>query len=206
MQKERPRHLSYANVAASLALFISLGGASYAAVSLAPHSVGSRELRNGAVETAALGFPLGAKGTTDESPQRLSKLDFCNAPGPPGVVGEVHCPLLRGLGGNWGSPSLSVSARRPGHLFVSATLGMADPGGTGTTATVSYGIAVDGRSVAQSTVVLVGGDHQQAPIQTLVAVPSGLHKLVVQAIARYSSYEPGEVVLTPISLVALTLP
>lgn len=38
--------LNYANVTATLALFIALGGASYAAVSLNKNSVGGRELQN----------------------------------------------------------------------------------------------------------------------------------------------------------------
>ncbi|HEX5713080.1 MAG TPA: hypothetical protein VFX85_07185 [Solirubrobacterales bacterium] len=49
MKMLRP-HLTYANVTATLALFISLGlGSAYAAVELAPKSVGARQLRPGAV-------------------------------------------------------------------------------------------------------------------------------------------------------------
>lgn len=44
------RHLSYANVTATLALFIALGmGSAYAANQLAPKSVGAKQLRPGAV-------------------------------------------------------------------------------------------------------------------------------------------------------------
>ena len=42
-------HLSYANVVASLALFIALGGASYAAFRLPAGSVGTAQIRNHAV-------------------------------------------------------------------------------------------------------------------------------------------------------------
>lgn len=42
-------HLTYANVASSLALFIALGGVSYAAVTLPNNSVGSKQLRKNAV-------------------------------------------------------------------------------------------------------------------------------------------------------------
>jgi hypothetical protein len=52
---ERVRaHLSYANVMATLAVFIALGGASYAAFSLPRNSVGSRELKNQSVGTPEL--------------------------------------------------------------------------------------------------------------------------------------------------------
>jgi hypothetical protein len=43
------KRLSYANVIASLALFVALGGASYAAVSLPAKSVGTKQIKNGAV-------------------------------------------------------------------------------------------------------------------------------------------------------------
>lgn len=44
------RHLSYANVIATLALFVALGtGGAYAASQLAPKSVGAKQLRPGAV-------------------------------------------------------------------------------------------------------------------------------------------------------------
>jgi hypothetical protein len=47
----RPK-LTYANVVATLALFIALGGASYAALKLPKNSVGPKQLRKNAVRTA----------------------------------------------------------------------------------------------------------------------------------------------------------
>lgn len=47
----RPR-LSYANVIATLALFIALGGSSYAALKLPRNSVGAAQLRPGAVHSS----------------------------------------------------------------------------------------------------------------------------------------------------------
>ncbi len=47
----RPR-LTYANVVASLALFLALGGAAYAATQLPKNSVGSTQIRNGSVTSA----------------------------------------------------------------------------------------------------------------------------------------------------------
>ena len=46
------RRLSYANVTATLALFIALGGVSYAAVKLPANSVGSKQLRANAVTSS----------------------------------------------------------------------------------------------------------------------------------------------------------
>jgi len=44
--------LTYANVIASLALFVALGGSSYAAIKLPAGSVGAKQLRTGAVTSA----------------------------------------------------------------------------------------------------------------------------------------------------------
>jgi hypothetical protein len=48
MEKWRPR-LTYANVIATLALFIALGGGAYAAAKLPNNSVGTKQLKKGAV-------------------------------------------------------------------------------------------------------------------------------------------------------------
>jgi len=53
MRRLRDR-LSYANVTASLALFVALGGTSYAAVTLPRNSVGQKQLRDNAVGTKEL--------------------------------------------------------------------------------------------------------------------------------------------------------
>ena len=44
--------LSYANIVATLALFIALGGSSYAALKLPRNSVGSAQIRTGAVHSS----------------------------------------------------------------------------------------------------------------------------------------------------------
>ena len=46
------RHLSYANVMATVAVFIALGGGAYAATALPKNSVGATQLRNDAVSSA----------------------------------------------------------------------------------------------------------------------------------------------------------
>lgn len=51
LRKLRP-HLTYANVASSVALFLALGGVSYAAVALPKNSVGSAQLKKNAVTAA----------------------------------------------------------------------------------------------------------------------------------------------------------
>ena len=51
MKLPRPR-LSYANVTATVALFVALGGSSYAALTLPRNSVGSAQIRTGAVHSS----------------------------------------------------------------------------------------------------------------------------------------------------------
>src|SRR3954470_2753890 len=46
--------LTYANVTATLALFVALGGSSYAAVNLPRNSVGSKELKTNSVGAAEI--------------------------------------------------------------------------------------------------------------------------------------------------------
>jgi len=57
------RHLTYSNVIASLALFIALGGVSYAAIKIPANSVGTKQLKKGAVTGAKVkkGAVTGAK-------------------------------------------------------------------------------------------------------------------------------------------------
>jgi hypothetical protein len=62
MEKLRPR-LTYANVIATLALFLALGGGAYAAIQLPKNSVGSKQLRKNSVIAAKIknGAVTGAK-------------------------------------------------------------------------------------------------------------------------------------------------
>jgi hypothetical protein len=62
--KHLRRHLTYANVVATIALFLVVsGGAAYAATSLGKNSVGTRQIKNGAVTAAKIknGAITGAK-------------------------------------------------------------------------------------------------------------------------------------------------
>jgi hypothetical protein len=137
--------LSYANVAASLALFIALGGTAVAAATLAPDSVGSPEIRADAVRGSeiakdAVGSPEIAKDAVrsseirdasvrlpDIAPDartalgtnvRVAKKDFVEVPV---CVGEdlATCPdvLERKLS--------------PGDWLIEARLGVSSPDGSG---------------------------------------------------------------------------
>jgi hypothetical protein len=101
--------LSYANVAASLALFVALGGVSWAAVTLPTGSVGNRQLKPGAVSTAKV---------RDRS---LLAQDFKRGQlprGELGLAGERGVPGLKGDKGDPGPPGAKGDPGAPGTTNV----------------------------------------------------------------------------------------
>jgi hypothetical protein len=87
--------LSYANVVATLALFVALGGASYAAITLPANSVRQRQLA----------FPLGVASQTFNATRRVP-ISIC----PPGV--PCPAPIGKPLA------SVVVSLKRAAKLLV----------------------------------------------------------------------------------------
>lgn len=132
--------LSYANVTATIALFVALGGTSYAALSLPRNSVGTAQLRTGAVRS--IDVKNRSLQTTDLSPRARSALR--GQQGPPGPVGPAGAPapkyfaavaasgaLVRGnatSGGSAGGIGSYVVgfAERVSTCAYSATLGTTD--------------------------------------------------------------------------------
>lgn len=82
------RHLTYANVVASLALFIALGGASYAAIKLPKNSVGTKQIKNKAVTKAKLAKGLSVRGKTG-APGVAGPKGDTGAQGPKGDQGPA---------------------------------------------------------------------------------------------------------------------
>lgn len=96
LRRRLTRRLSYANVVATLALFAALGGSSYAAVKLAPSSVGNKELRNGAVTSQKV--KKGSLQARDFKPGQLPR----GAAGPQGSnggAGPQGAPGVQGPAG-----------------------------------------------------------------------------------------------------------
>ena len=48
------RHLTYANVMATIGVFLALGGVSYAAIKLPANSVGAKQIKSGAVGSSEI--------------------------------------------------------------------------------------------------------------------------------------------------------
>lgn len=195
-----PTKLTYSNVVASLALFVSLGGASYAAVTLPARSVGKRQLQPGAVSPSALSFPLGVAGTTFTKPDDLTK-GLCNGGGtlPPGQAAPPCAPQHLGFTGGRG---VRLAVRSPGRLLVSAVVGVKNEGAPGTRARVTFAVVVDRHVVIQTGSSVDGGQSAQVPLQALVNVRPGAHTAGVSVAAQYNSATPGDVIVAPVSIVA----
>ena len=110
-----------------LALFIALGGTSYAAVSLSANSVGARELKNRAVGSSEL--KNGSIMKRDLRPQLVDNLR--GAPGPTGQTGPV------GPKGDQGPAGPGRPGETPAVRVRKASDTQVIPG-DGTTTTVSF--------------------------------------------------------------------
>src|SRR5436309_1475195 len=81
------RRLTYANITATLALILAAGGTSYAAFKLPHHSVGSAQLKRGAVH--AVNIAKGQIGLRHLGPSARALAGSTGVPGPAGPQGPA---------------------------------------------------------------------------------------------------------------------
>lgn len=109
----RRRRPSYADFTATLALFVALGGTSYAAIKLPKGSVGTQQLRAGAVTSdkvkdgslEADDFADDAFGDAGDAPRTVGAAGAtgpAGASGPPGAAGAAGPAGERGVAGERG--------------------------------------------------------------------------------------------------------
>lgn len=88
------QRLSYANVTATLALFVALGGSSYAAITLPRNSVGSAQIRTGAVGSTEIhDRTVHLKDLTVSTRNALK--GGTGAPGPVGPTGPAGAAAVK---------------------------------------------------------------------------------------------------------------
>jgi hypothetical protein len=101
------RRLTYANVMATVAVFVALGGTGYAAITLPKNSVKSKQIKNGQVK----GADLAANAVTTKKVKdgTLLAADFkagqlpAGAPGQPGAKGDTGAKGDKGDQGDKGA-------------------------------------------------------------------------------------------------------
>jgi len=94
MHKRIRSHLTYANAMATIAVFVALGGASYAAMELPKDSVGAAQLKAGAVTAKKIdGGALAAAGSWDGDTYSVRKTIARNEPIGDITTESVFCDL-----------------------------------------------------------------------------------------------------------------
>ncbi len=117
MLSELRAGLTYANVVSSLALFVALGGVSYAAVTLPARSVGSKQLKAGAVTSSKV-----RNGS-------LRKKDFKRGQLPRGKTGSAGADGADGQPGANGRPGPKGEDGAPGARGESGPVAASGPAG-----------------------------------------------------------------------------
>jgi hypothetical protein len=115
-------HLTYANVMATAAVFIALGGASYAAIKLPKNSVGASQIKKDAITGSKVRD--GSLTGSDVKNGSLSAKDFGGAlpagqAGPQGVQGPQGSQGPKGDQGDAGTPGTAraYATMRPDECF-----------------------------------------------------------------------------------------
>ena len=176
--------LSYANVVGTLALFIALGGASYAATSLPAGSVGTRQLA----------FPLGALSSTAYFTQSLH-VESCSGdqPCPPPTL---ETKPFR---------SLSVTLTHPAKLLILASASLLESSPIAAPVLVNLW-AERSDALAGSTSGEVGAESSNLEFWQILSAPSGHEVIQLQASAQSDGSTARTVLVNSAQLGVVVLP
>jgi hypothetical protein len=167
------RQLSYANVMATLAVFIALGGGAYA-VTAGKNTVTSKSIRTGAVKSEDV-QNYGLKAI-DIDPLTLSGLQ-----GPAGPPGPTAAAVFQSGANPVSNPDLpdpgadaTVNAPTAGRLLV---LWDGDIFENCTAGDPSFGLYVDGLPVPNTRIDWPTGTTKNVNLRGIIQVAAGSHKL-----------------------------
>ena len=181
--------LSYANVVATLALFIAMGGASDAALNLPPNSVGPRQLKRDAVTPGKLAFPLGLAAGLQPPGERTITAGEC----PPGVLCPAHKPDIL--------TSTSLTLRRPAKvLLFGSALFMVHS--SSATIAIHFGALINKNDERARDEGVTGA--RTLSFQTVVAEPAG--RMTIALEARGGAQAPTTVGVYNAEVAAVVLP
>jgi hypothetical protein len=184
------RHLTYANVMATAAVFLALGGVSYAAVAIPKNSVGNPQLRANAVTTGKI--KNGTLLAADFKPGELPR----GATGAPGTAGVTGLQGPQGPQGQQGQKGMPGMPGMPGisNYQVVVNPEIAAPAGTQTsnsadcpadTMVISGGVAIAGgisTSVnVNSSYPIVNADKWEAIVNNNSTTPTLFDVVVICA-------------------------
>jgi hypothetical protein len=204
------RHLTYANVAASLALFLALGGAAYAATQLPKNSVGTNQIRKEAVTAAKI-----AKKTRNQLRGARGPAGATGPQGKTGAKGAKGATGARGAQGNTGAPGAPGT---PGTGPAYEVFGKAKPIEAAGSTVIAQNLAAGAYVVSADIVVesavptsvscsLNGGGGSEAAGQLEAGVPLTLTLAEVRSLgsagnATVSCTAPGVATAKYVNLIA----
>lgn len=170
------KQLTYSNVVATLALFLALGGASYAAMTLAPNSVGTRQLRSGAVTGSKLAFPLGMATSESAGPVTLGT-GSCSP--------QTACPAIA-ISPTLTSTSLNLTKASRVLLIGSGEFNLASPN---VTASVELGLQVANTKLPSGFQPIASTSATAISVERVLSVPAG--RATISLTAEAAGTSPG---------------
>jgi hypothetical protein len=179
--------LTYSNIVATVALFLALGGVSYAAVTLAPNSVGTSQLRSGSVTGSKLAFPLGIATSEDAGPVTLST-SSCSP--------QTACPAVANAS-PLTSASLNLTKASRVLLIGSGEFNLSSPNAA---ASVRLGLQAGPTSLPTGFQPVTSTSATTVSVQRVVSLPAGSQTVSLTAEASGTSISGEHLQVTAIVL------